>query len=482
MKVRWYLSYGHQFLTREYMRLVAIYHKRKERYCKLFKSTYLMDVYADLTKRYQDQPEFLQSVEEVLSSIDLLVDKDPRIQQQAIVERIVEPERIIKFRVSWVDDSGNVQVNRAMRVQFNSAIGPYKGGIRFHHTVNESIMKFLAFEQTLKNSLTCLPMGGAKGGSDFDPRGKSDNEIMRFCQNYILELYRHIGPRMDVPAGDLGVGAREIGYMYGMYKRIENEFSGTFTSKGIESGGSLGRAEATGYGLCYFVEEMLKTFKNETFKNKKVIISGAGKVGSMAAEKVIQLGGKVIAMSDISGTIHDENGIDLDLIKSLSMSNTVVMDKYQSYHPEAIYSKNTKDIWKVPCDIALPCATQNEIYLDSAEELVKNGCWLVAEGANMPTTIEATKYLKEHNVLFAPGKAANAGGVAVSGLEMTQNATFQKWSFEEVDAKLHQIMKRIFKSCHDASLEFTGRPDDLVIGANIAGFVKVYKAMIQQGV
>jgi len=365
----------------------------------LFKSTYLINVYADLSKRYQDQPEFLQAVEEFLTSLDLLVDKDPRIQKNAIVERMVEPERMIKFRVSWVDDSGNVQVNRALRVQFNSAIGPYKGGIRFHKSVNESIMKFLAFEQTFKNSLTCLPMGGAKGGSDFDPAGKSDNEIMRFCQSYILEMYRHIGPRMDVPAGDLGVGAREIGYMYGMYKRIENEFSGTFTSKGIESGGSLGRAEATGYGLCYFVEEMLKTYRNDDFKGKRVIISGAGKVGSMAAEKVIELGGKVVAMSDISGVIHDENGIDIQLIKNLGQTNSEIMNKYQSYHPEAIYSASTKDIWKVPCDIALPCATQNEIYLDSAEELVKNGCWLVAEGANMPTTIEATKYFREHNVL-----------------------------------------------------------------------------------
>ena len=449
---------------------------------KLFKSAYLVNVFADLTKRYQDQPEFLQAVEEFLSSIDLLVDKDPKIKKHAIVERMVEPERIIKFRVSWVDDSGNVQVNRAMRVQFNSAIGPYKGGIRFHHSVNESIMKFLGFEQTFKNSLTCLPMGGAKGGSDFDPHGKSDNEIMRFCQGFILELYRHIGPRMDVPAGDLGVGAKEVGYMYGMYKRIENEFSGTFTSKGIESGGSLGRAEATGYGLCYFVEEMLKAFKKDTFKDKRVIISGAGKVGSMAAQKAIELGAKVIAISDISGVIHDENGIDVDLIMKLSKTNSCVMDKYRSYHPEAIYMPDTKDIWKVPCDIALPCATQNEIYLDSAIELVNNGCWLVAEGANMPTTNEAMQYFRDHNVLFAPGKASNAGGVAVSGLEMAQNAMFQNWTFKEVDAKLHEIMGNIFKKCYDASLEYTGKPDDLVTGANIAGFMKVYQAMLQQGV
>ena len=448
----------------------------------MFKSAYLIDVFAALTKRYHDQPEFLQAVEEFLCSIDLLVEKDPRIKKHAIVERMLEPERIIKFRVSWVDDSGNVQVNRAMRVQFNSAIGPYKGGIRFHHSVNESIMKFLGFEQTFKNSLTGLPMGGAKGGSDFNPEGKSDNEIMRFCQNYILELYRHIGPRMDVPAGDLGVGAREIGYMYGMYKRIENEFSGTFTSKGIESGGSLGRAEATGYGLCYFVEEMLSTFKNETFKDKRVIISGSGKVGSMAAEKVIELGGKVVGMSDISGVIHDENGIDIQLIKRLSASNTIIMDKYRTYRPEAIFSSDTKDIWKIPCDIAMPCATQNEIYIDSAKELVKNGCWLVAEGANMPTTIEATKYFRDHDVLFAPGKASNAGGVAVSGLEMTQNAMFLNWTFEEVDEKLHGIMKNIFKMCHDASLKYTGKPDDLITGANIAGFQKVYLAMLQQGV
>jgi len=443
---------------------------------------YLNDFYANLSKRYNDQPEFLQAVEEFLTSMDILVEKDPRIEENSIIERIVEPERIIKFRVSWVDDTGKVQVNRAMRVQFNSAIGPYKGGIRFNHSVNESIMKFLAFEQTFKNSLTCLPMGGAKGGSDFDPAGKSDNEIMRFCQNYILELYRHIGPRMDVPAGDLGVGAREIGYMYGMYKRIENEFSGTFTSKGIESGGSLGRAEATGYGLCYFVEEMLKKFKKDTFKNKRVIISGAGKVGTMAAEKVVQLGGKVVGMSDISGVIRDENGIDLDLIRTLSLSNAAVMDKYRDYHPDATFSPTTKDIWKIPCDIAMPCATQNEIYLDSAKELVSKGCWLVAEGANMPTTIEATKYFQENDILFAPGKASNAGGVAVSGLEMTQNAMFLNWTFEEVDAKLHVIMENIFKKCTDASLKYTGRPDNLVIGANIAGFVKVYQAMLQQGV
>jgi glutamate dehydrogenase (NADP+) len=310
----------------------------------LFKSTYLNDFYAKLSKRYSDQPEFLQAVEEFLNSMDMLVEKDPLIQKNAIIERIVEPERIIKFRVSWVDDAGNVQVNRAMRVQYNSAIGPYKGGIRFHSSVNESIMKFLGFEQTFKNSLTGLPMGGAKGGADFDPIGKSDNEIMRFCQGFILEMYRHIGPRMDVPAGDLGVGAREIGYMYGMYKRIQNEFSGTFTSKGIESGGSLGRAEATGYGLCYFVEEMLKTFKKDTFKGKRVIISGAGKVGSMAAEKAMELGAKVIGMSDISGVIHDENGIDLELIRTLAKTNLMVMDKYRAYHPEATFSPNTKDI------------------------------------------------------------------------------------------------------------------------------------------
>ncbi len=455
---------------------------KKARIHTLLKSSYLIQVYADLSKRYQDQPEFLQAVEEVLTSIDLLVEKDPRIEEHAIVERMIEPERIIKFRVSWVDDSGKVQINRALRVQFNSAIGPYKGGIRFHHSVNESIMKFLAFEQVFKNSLTCLPMGGAKGGSDFDPAGKSDHEIMRFCQNYILELYRHIGPRMDVPAGDIGVGAKEVGYLYGMYKRIENEFSGTFTSKGIESGGSLGRAEATGYGLCYFVEEMLQAFKNDDFQDKRVIISGAGKVGSMAAEKAIELGAKVVAMSDISGVIHDEKGIDIKLIKKLSQTHTTVMDKYQTYHKDAIYSPEPKDIWKVACDLALPCATQNEIYIDSAKELVKNGCWLVAEGANMPTTTEAIRYLKKHNVLFGPGKAANAGGVAVSGLEMAQNAMFQCWSFEEVDQKLHKIMKKIFKRCHEASLEYTGRPDDLVTGANIAGFMKVYQAMLQQGV
>jgi glutamate dehydrogenase (NADP+) len=448
----------------------------------MFESKYLVDVFADLSKRYSDQPEFLQSVEEVLSSLDLLVKSDPRIQENAIIERIVEPERIIKFRVSWVDDKGKAQVNRAMRVQFNSAIGPYKGGTRFHHSVNESIMKFLAFEQIFKNSLTCLPMGGAKGGADFDPLGKSDNEIMRFCQNYILELYRHIGPRMDVPAGDIGVGAKEVGYLYGMYKRIENEFSGTFTSKGIESGGSLGRAEATGYGLCYFVEEMLKEFKNDDFKGKRVIVSGAGKVGSMAAEKAIQLGAKVIAISDISGVVQDENGIDIDLIKELSKTDTVVVNKYTLTHPNAVFSPNPTDIWKIPCDIALPCATQNEINLESAKILVENGCWLVAEGANMPTMTEAVKYFRSNNILFAPGKASNAGGVAVSGLEMAQNATFQCWSFEEVDEKLKKIMKKIFRRSHEMAIKYAGNPHDLITGANIAGFMKVYLAMLQQGV
>jgi glutamate dehydrogenase (NADP+) len=446
----------------------------------LFKSPYLNRVFQNVKKHYATQPEFLQAVEEFFDSMDILVDKDPNIEKYSIMERIVEPERIIKFRVVWTDDNGVVQVARAMRVQFNSAIGPYKGGIRFAPGVNESICKFLGFEQTFKNSLTGLPMGGAKGGADFDPTGKSDQEIMTFCQSFMSELYAHVGPNYDVPAGDLGVGAREIGYMFGFYKKIVNQWNGVFTSKGIASGGSLGRSEATGYGLCYFVQEMLRAYRGDDFKGKRVIISGAGKVGSMAAQKATELGAKVIAMSDISGVIHDENGIDLALLKELSKNNMPVMDRYRDTHPEAIYHKDTKAIWTVPCDIALPCATQNEIYLESAKALVKNGCFLVAEGANMPTTIDATKHFIDNGVLFAPGKAANAGGVAVSGLEMTQNAMHYNWTFEEVDAKLKEIMAGIFHKADEAAMKYTGT-HNLVIGANIAGFLKVYQAMLEQG-
>jgi len=446
----------------------------------LFKSGYLNRVFTDLTKRYHDQPEFLQAVEEFFGSMDSLVDKEPNIEKHSIIERIVEPERIIKFRVTWTNDKGVIQVARAMRVQFNSAIGPYKGGIRFAPNVNESICKFLGFEQTFKNSLTGLPMGGAKGGADFDPTGKTDQEIMTFCQSFMSELCQHIGPNEDVPAGDFGVGAREIGYMFGFYKKMRREWNGVFTSKGIASGGSLGRSEATGYGVCYFAQEMLRAYRNETFKNKRVIISGAGKVGWMAAYKATELGAKVIAMSDFSGVIHDENGIDLELLKNLSAKYPVVMDKYRATHPEASFNPDTKSIWTIKCDIAMPCATQNEIYIDSAKALVENGCWMVVEGANMPTTLDATQYFIDHGVLFAPGKAANAGGVAVSGLEMTQNAMHLNWTFEEVDAKLHEIMAGIFKKADEAAMKYTGT-HNLVAGANIAGFLKVYTAMLEQG-
>ncbi|MFA5381388.1 MAG: NADP-specific glutamate dehydrogenase [Candidatus Izemoplasmatales bacterium] len=446
----------------------------------MLKSQYLQKVYASVSKRYNDQPEFMQAVEEFFESMDSLVEKEPNIEKFAIMERIVEPERTIKFRVTWTDDSGKIQVNRAMRVQFNSAIGPYKGGIRFAPNVNESICKFLGFEQTFKNSLTGLPMGGAKGGADFDPAGKSDNEIMTFCQSFMSELYQHVGPNYDVPAGDFGVGAREIGYMFGFYKKIVNQWNGVFTSKGLASGGSLGRPEATGYGVCYFAQEMLKAYRNDTFKGKRIIISGAGKVGWMAAYKATELGAKVIAMSDFSGVIHDENGIDLDLLLKLSKTNSVVMDKYCQTHPDAIFNPDTKSIWNIKCDIAMPCATQNEIYLESAKALVANGCWMLVEGANMPTTLDATRYFIDHGILFAPGKASNAGGVAVSGLEMTQNAMHLGWTFEEVDAKLKEIMAGIFKKADDAAMKYTGT-HNLVAGANIAGFLKVYQAMLEQG-
>jgi glutamate dehydrogenase (NADP+) len=446
----------------------------------LFKSPYLTRVFKNVSTAYATQPEFLQAVEEFFDAMDILVEKEPNIEKYSIMERIVEPERIIKFRVVWTDDNGVVQVNRAMRVQFNSAIGPYKGGIRFDPSVNESICKFLGFEQTFKNSLTGLPMGGAKGGADFNPVGKTDQEVMTFCQSFMSELYAHVGPNYDVPAGDLGVGAREIGYMFGFYKKIVNQWNGVFTSKGIASGGSLGRSEATGYGACYFAQEMLKAYRNTDFKGKRVIISGSGKVGWMAAQKATELGAKVIAMSDISGVVHDENGIDLALLKELAKTNSAIIDKYTITHPEAIYYPDTKAIWTIPCDIAMPCATQNEIYLESARNLVQNGCWMVVEGANMPTTLDATRYFIEQGVLFAPGKAANAGGVAVSGLEMTQNAMHINWTFEEVDAKLKEIMKGIFMKADAASMKYTGT-HNLVIGANIAGFLKVYQAMLEQG-
>ncbi len=427
-----------------------------------------------------EQSEFIQAVDEVLESLEPVAKKYPHYVEAGIFERIVEPERQIMFRVPWVDDQGKVHVNRGFRVQFNSAIGPYKGGLRLHPSVNLGIIKFLGFEQIFKNSLTGLPMGGGKGGSDFDPKGKSDNEVMRFCQSFMTELSRHIGPNTDVPAGDIGTGAREIGYMFGQLKRLRNDFTGTLTGKGLNWGGSLVRKEATGYGTCYFANEMLKS-KGDSFEGKKVVISGSGNVAIYATEKATELGAKVIALNDSSGYIYDERGIDLDLIKIIKEVERKRIKEYLKHHPEAEYGDVSTDIWKIPCDIALPCATQNELDKASAEILVKNGCIAVAEGANMPTTPEGIEVLQKAGVLYGPGKAANAGGVATSGLEMCQNSARYSWSFEKVDGMLKEIMADIFQKASDAAEEF-GDPGNLVLGANIAGFLKVAEAMYQQGV
>jgi glutamate dehydrogenase (NADP+) len=447
----------------------------------VYQSSYLNKLFEDVKKKYSSEPEFISAVEEFFDSMDYLVDDEPNIEKYAILERILIPERVISFRVAWVDDKGKVQVNKGWRVQFNSAIGPYKGGIRFDGSVNLSILKFLAFEQTFKNSLTGLPLGGGKGGADFSPRGRSDEEIMRFCQAYVSELFRHIGPDTDVPAGDFGVGAREIGYMYGMYKKLSNDFVGTFTGKGISYGGSLGRKEATGYGLLYFVAEMLKTFHNDTLKGKRVIVSGSGKVGKHAAVKAHALGAKVVAMSDINGFVYDENGLDVPLIDKLSEPKGEYSLEYMKSYPNAKFVPTPKLMWGMPCDIALPCATQNEIDLEDAKKLKANGCYMLVEGANMPTSVEAIRYCNDNGILFAPGKASNAGGVAVSGLEMSQNAMHLSWTYEEVDQKLEQIMKNIFRKCHETATKY-GQPKNLALGANIAGFIKVYDAMLQEGV
>lgn len=447
----------------------------------MYKSEYLNNLLLQVKEKNGEQKEFVAAVEEFFDSMDFLVDKDPNIEKYAILERIVEPERVISFRVPWVDDSGKIKVNRGYRVEFNSAIGPYKGGMRFDKTVSLSILKFLGFEQTFKNSLTGLPMGGGKGGADFDPRGKSDGEIMRFCQSFMAELYRHIGPNTDVPAGDLGFGAREIGYMFGYYKKLRNEFTGVFTGKGLSYGGSLGRPEATGYGLLYFTQEMLKAFKNDTIKDKRIIISGSGKVGGMAAEKAKQLGAKLVAMSDIEGFVYDENGLDVDYIVSKAKSKGMFSKEYAKDHKGIKFVNDPHKMWETPCDIALPCATQGEIHESDAKLLKDNGCYMVVEGANMPCDVEAIRYFNNNGVLFAPGKASNAGGVAVSGLEMTQNAIHLPWSFEEVDERLKQIMKDIFKKCHETAIKF-GQPNNIALGANIAGFMKVYDAMLAQGV
>lgn len=446
-----------------------------------FKSEYLQDVYAKVEKRNAGETEFLQAVKEVLESFEPVVAANPKLEQNGIVERIVEPERFIQFRVSWVDDNGKVQVNRGFRVQFNSAIGPYKGGLRLHPTVTASVIKFLGFEQSFKNSLTGLPMGGGKGGSDFDPKGKSDNEVMRFCQSFMTELSKHIGADTDVPAGDIGVGAREIGYMYGQYKRLKNEFTGVLTGKGLSYGGSLGRTEATGFGLCYFTNEMLKHMKNDSFKGKTVVISGSGNVANYANKKATELGGKVIAMSDSSGYVVDENGIDINVMMQIKDVERLRISEYAKRVSTAKFVEGCKGIWTVACDIALPCATQNELDLTGAQALIANHVTAVAEGANMPCTPEAVAAFQKAGVLFGPAKAANAGGVSVSGLEMCQNSMRYFWSFEEIDEKLKGIMSNIFYSAFNAAEKY-GMAGNLVAGANIAGFEKIANAMLLQGV
>ncbi len=443
-------------------------------------NSYLKSVYDGLVQRNPEQKEFLQAVEEVLESLQPVVEARPEIQANGIIERLVEPERIVMFRVSWVDDQGKVQVNRGYRVQFNSAIGPYKGGLRLHPSVNLSILKFLGFEQIFKNSLTTLPIGGGKGGSDFDPKGKSDNEIMRFCQSFMTELAKHIGPDTDVPAGDIGVGGREIGYMFGQYKRLRNEFTGVLTGKAIGSGGSLARTEATGYGLCYFTDEMLKA-AGKSFEGKTVVISGSGNVAIYATQKATQLGAKVVALSDSNGYIYDPNGIDYKVIQEIKEVKRARIKTYLDYVPSAKYTEGCSGIWTIPCDIALPCATQNELDEAGADALIKNGCFAVAEGANMPSTPGAIAKFQKAGVLFGPAKAANAGGVATSALEMCQNSARLSWTFEEVDAKLHDIMVTIYKESSEAAKRY-GMEGNLVAGANIAGFEKVANAMLWQGV
>lgn len=432
-----------------------------------------------LKKKNANEPEFIQAATEVLTSLEPVIQQNPQYEAAGILERITEPERQILFRVPWVDDKGKVQVNRGFRVQFNSAIGPYKGGLRLHPSVNLGIIKFLGFEQIFKNSLTGLPIGGGKGGSDFDPKGKSDREIMAFCQSFMTELFRHIGPDTDVPAGDIGTGAREIGFMFGQYKRLRNAFEGVLTGKGLTYGGSLARTEATGYGLLYFTNAMLKK-NGQDIPGKTIAISGAGNVAIYACEKATQLGAKVVTMSDSTGWVYDPEGIDLKAVKEIKEVNRQRLSEYKNYRPNAEYHEG-RGVWTVKCDIALPCATQNELLEEDAKALVANGCMAVAEGANMPTTLEATEILQKAGVLFAPGKAANAGGVATSALEMSQNSQRLSWSFEEVDAKLKGIMENIFANA-DAAAEKYGHPKDYVVGANIAGFVKVADAMLAQGV
>lgn len=446
-----------------------------------FTNQYLQKVYDKVVAKNPGESEFHQAVREFLESLEPVLAKDPSYETNGIIDRIVEPERLIQFRVSWVDDKGNVQVNRGYRVQFNSAIGPYKGGLRLHPSVNASILKFLGFEQIFKNSLTTLPMGGGKGGADFDPKGKSDNEVMRFCQSFMTELSKHIGADTDVPAGDIGTGAREVGYMFGQYKRLRNEFTGVLTGKGLSYGGSLARTEATGYGLLYFTREMLAAFKNDTLKGKTVVISGSGNVAIYACEKAQEMGANVITLSDSNGYIVDKAGIKLDVVKQIKEVERGRIAEYAKRVPGSEYHEGCKGVWTVKCDVALPCATQNEIDLEAAEALIKNGVFAVAEGANMPSTPEAIEAFLKAGVLFGPAKAANAGGVATSGLEMSQNSERLSWSFEEVNQKLDTIMVNIFKAAASAAKEY-GHEGNLVIGANIAGFLKVADAMKWQGV
>lgn len=442
--------------------------------------SYVDEVIELVEKKNPGEPEFHQAVKEVLESLKPVVEaNEEKYRKEALLERLVEPERVIMFRVPWVDDNGNVQVNKGFRVQFNSAIGPYKGGLRFHPSVYLGIIKFLGFEQIFKNSLTGLPIGGGKGGADFDPKGKSDREVMAFCQSYMTELYRHIGADTDVPAGDIGVGAREIGYLFGQYKRIRDAYEGVLTGKGLTYGGSLVRTQATGYGLLYLTEELLK-LNGKELKGKTVVVSGAGNVAIYAIEKAYQLGAKPVTCSDSTGWVYDPEGIDLEALKEIKEVKRARLTEYTNYRPNAEYHEG-KGVWTVKCDIALPCATQNELHLEDAKALVANGCFVVAEGANMPTTLEATKYLQENGIIFAPGKAANAGGVATSGLEMSQNSERLSWSFEEVDEKLQGIMVNICHNMVDAAKKY-GFEGNYVVGANAAGFEKVADAMIAQGV
>ena len=443
-------------------------------------NAYTSRILEGLKQRNANESEFLQAATEILESISPVFDKHPEYEKAGLLERFVEPERVILFRIPWVDDQGKVQVNRGYRVQFNSAIGPYKGGLRFHPSVNLSILKFLGFEQVLKNSLTGLPIGGGKGGSDFDPKGKSDREVMAFCQSLMTELYRHIGADTDVPAGDIGVGGREIGYLYGQYKRLTGLYEGVLTGKGLSYGGSLARTQATGYGLCYFVKNMLEA-NGKTLSGQTVVISGSGNVAIYACEKATQMGAKVVAMSDSNGYVYDKDGIKLDVVKQIKEVERGRIKEYAARVPGAEYHEGCRGIWTIPCDVALPCATQNELDAEGAKALIANGCFAVGEGANMPSTLEATELFLQNGVLFAPGKAANAGGVATSALEMSQNSARLSWTFDQVDEKLKGIMANIFAKCAEAAKEYGDKPTNYVIGANIAGFLKVADAMMAQG-